>query len=94
MKYNYSLPNPGSSEYEEAEYKGEFKAGKRHGEGTMTWINDGSNYKGIWSNDKRHKGVMEFANGQIYKGGFYNDKLHGLAYLLLNNGVVFHGEFD
>lgn len=49
MKYNYSLPGQGS-ETEEAEYKGNFKAGKRDGYGVMTW-NDGSTFKGVWKGD-------------------------------------------
>ena len=93
MKYNYSLPGNGT-EYEEAEYRGNFKAGKRDGYGTMTW-SDGSTFKGVWKNDMRHEGEMMLSNGHSYRGGFQNDKLHGLAYLLLTNtGVIFHGEFD
>ena len=65
MKYNYSLPGMGS-EYEEAEYVGFFKAGKRHGEGgrlgKMTWLSDGSTFRGTWLNDKRHEGEMVFSN--------------------------------
>lgn len=49
MKYNYSLPGNGS-EFEEAEYKGVFKAGKRDGLGTMTW-SDGAVFNGIWKAD-------------------------------------------
>lgn len=37
MNYNYSLPSMGGGEYEQAEYKGYWKAGKRDGYGTMTW---------------------------------------------------------
>lgn len=91
MKYNYSLPGQGT-EYEEAEYKGNFKAGKRDGYGTMTW-SDGSSFKGLWKSDKRADGEMVMSNGYEYRGGFSDDKLHGLAYLLLNTGVIFHGEF-
>ena len=61
MKYNYSVPGIGQ-EFEEAEYKGYFKAGKRDGFGTMTW-SDGAVYKGIWKNDQRLKGEMILSNG-------------------------------
>jgi len=87
MKYNYSVPGAGS-EYEEAEYKGSFKAGRREGYGVMTWA-DGSVFKGTWKHDKRLKGEMVLSNGDSYRGGFENDKLHGLAYLLMSTGVIF-----
>lgn len=92
MKYNYSLPGV-TSEFEEAEYKGNFKAGKRDGYGTMTW-GDGSKFKGIWVNNMRHEGEMTLSNGYIYRGRFLDDVFHGVAYLLLSSGVVFHGEFE
>ena len=70
IKYNYSLPaSNGTTEFEEAEYKGNFKAGKRDGYGIMTWT-DGSSFKGIWKNDKRHHGEMVLSNGYCFKGGF------------------------
>lgn len=61
MKYNYSLPGNGS-EFEEAEYKGVFKAGKRDGLGTMTW-SDGAVFNGIWKADQRLQGEMILSNG-------------------------------
>jgi hypothetical protein len=47
MKYNYSLPGSNGSEFEEATYEGLWKAGKREGQGTITWV-DGSSFTGIW----------------------------------------------
>lgn len=58
LKYNYSLPashDAHEGEVEVAEYKGNFKAGRRDGYGVMTW-SDGSTFKGIWKNDARHHG--------------------------------------
>jgi hypothetical protein len=45
------------NEYEEATYEGEWKAGKREGQGTLTWA-DGSYFVGKWKNDKRNEGEM------------------------------------
>ena len=48
MKYNYSLPSSheaDAGDVEEAEYRGNFKAGKREGHGVITWP-DGSRFRG------------------------------------------------
>ena len=42
-----------------AKYVGEFKEGKKHGQGTFTWA-DGSKY------------VWEFKDGQMWNGTYYN----------------------
>ena len=60
MKYNQSLPGTGNAlGNEDAEYRGNFKAGKRDGYGMITWP-DGAVFKGIWKNDTRSEGEMIF----------------------------------
>lgn len=76
MKYNYSLPGSNGQEFEEAGYEGYWKAGKREGQGQITWA-DGSTFNGTWKNDMRLEGEMRFQNGNIYQGTFKNDKMHG-----------------
>ena len=93
MNYNYSIPGTKGAEFEQAEYQGNWKAGKRDGYGSMTW-QDGSAFKGIWKSDIRFEGEMIMSNGYRYRGGFRNDKFHGMARLLLTNDVVFEGEFE
>ena len=45
-------------------YVGEFRDGKRNGQGTYTWVS-GDKYVGEWKDDKRHgQGTTIFANGQ------------------------------
>jgi hypothetical protein len=63
MKYVGSLPGPsgGVGDYEEATYDGDWKAGRRDGQGVMRWA-DGSCYRGTWRNDMRHEGEMKMAN--------------------------------
>jgi len=58
MTYKNSIPGstPGV-EYEIAQYKGNFRNGKREGQGKMIW-DGGSVFEGIWKNDQRHKGRM------------------------------------
>jgi len=92
MKYNYSLPGSNGSEFEEATYEGRWKAGKREGEGTITWV-DGSKFTGIWKNDMRHKGEMRFQNGSVYQGSFLNDKMEGPGRLLQASGIIFETTF-
>ena len=42
----------------------------------------------------RHDGEMFMQNGDIYQGGFVNDKMHGLGKLLLTSGDIYEGMFD
>lgn len=93
MKYTYSIPGANGSDYEEATYVGEWRAGKREGYGTMTWY-DGSTFTGLWKNDLRHEGEQRFLDNTLYRGSFVNDKLHGEGKLLFTNGLVFVGTFN
>ena len=98
LKYNYSLPVSHDAEpdqVEEAEYKGGFNAGKRDGFGSMTWT-DGSFFKGQWRCGQRHHGQMLLSGGQwCYRGGFRDDRPHGVdCLLLLATGIVFQGNFN
>jgi hypothetical protein len=47
-----------------AEYVGQWKAGKRHGHGKITWA-DGTNFKGEWVNDERKKGKQTLNDGNV-----------------------------
>ena len=58
----------------------------------MTWV-DGSSFCGAWKYDERHDGEMRFNNGNLYKGTFLKDKLHGEGRLFLVQGVIFEGNF-
>ena len=93
MKYAYSLPGSMGAEFEEATYDGYWKAGKREGQGTITWA-DGSNFCGLWKNDMRLDGDMKMQNGNLYKGTFKNDKIHGYGKLMLTSGIIFEGLFE
>lgn len=69
MKYAYSIPGSMGAEYEEATYEGHWKAGKREGQGTITWA-EGAYFTGLWKNDMRYKGDIKMQNGNIYRGPF------------------------
>jgi 1-phosphatidylinositol-4-phosphate 5-kinase len=49
MRYQTSLEGM-NGDLESGDYKGEWKGGKRHGEGVMKW-DDGSVFEGTWSVD-------------------------------------------
>ena len=77
MTYKTSVysSSPGI-EFEQAQYKGNFRQGKRCGKGKMVW-QDGSVFEGTWHNDERMKGRMIMNNNCVYIGSFKNDKFHG-----------------
>jgi hypothetical protein len=95
MKYVGSLlgPSGGPGDFEEATYDGDWKAGKRDGQGVMRWA-DGSCYRGSWRNDMRHEGEMKMANGNVYIGRFKDDKFNGQSRLLLATGLIYEGSFN
>ena len=56
-------------------YVGEYKDGKRNGEGTMTYA-DGSKYVGQWKDGMRNgQGTMTYADGRVEKGIWKDGKL-------------------
>jgi len=65
------------------EYVGEYKDGKKHGQGTYTWF-DGGIYVGKWKDGKEHgQGTYTWSDGSKYVGeykdgepwnGTYDDK--------------------
>lgn len=67
-----NLWNGVTQSYEEGEYKGRFKAGKRHGKGEMVWL-DGSRFEGEWDKGERKKGRMQMIDGTVYEGEWKGD---------------------
>ena len=61
----------------DCEYQGNFKQGKRDGNGTFTFV-DGRKYKGDFVDGEfSGKGTFFETNGTVYEGDFLNGKLHG-----------------
>ena len=81
-------------------YVGEFRDGKRNGQGTYTWVN-GTKYVGEWKDNKRHgQGTTIFANGQgtwsfpfgyKYTGEYKDDKQHGQGTFIWTDKSKFVG---
>ena len=59
------------------EYVGEYKDGKKHGQGTYTWFDGGINV-GKWKDGKRTgQGTSTYPNGDKYVGEYKNGKRNG-----------------
>ncbi len=74
-------------------YEGNFKDGKKDGDGTMKYAN-GDFYSGKWQNDKKH-GIGKFIwkNGNSHDGEWKDDKLHGQGTYYFSDGYKYIGEF-
>ena len=55
-------------------YEGEFMDGKRNGQGTYTWTDEGK-YEGKWKDGKSHgQGTFTFSDGNKGVGEFRDNK--------------------
>eukprot|EP00879_Flechtneria_rotunda_P021841 GHRR01023031.1.p1 GENE.GHRR01023031.1~~GHRR01023031.1.p1 ORF type:complete len:297 (+),score=88.70 GHRR01023031.1:909-1799(+) len=55
-------------------YFGQFKDGKRHGEGSL-WYSSGARYEGEWEHDRKQgHGVYGFEDGSVFAGQFAADR--------------------
>ena len=93
----------GTQDYDQgkSKYVGEFKNGKRHGQGTFTWI-DGSKYVGEFKKGKRHgQGTRTWSacyrpcgkNEKEYVGEFKGGLAHGQGTETYENGYKYVGGF-
>jgi len=82
-----------------AHYRGEFKAGRKHGKGVKTWPN-GDRYEGDFVDDRREGtgmyvwGRSSAWSGQRYTGGFANDRRNGHGVYDWPNGDRAAGLWD
>ncbi|MEM1054584.1 MAG: PDZ domain-containing protein [Bacteroidota bacterium] len=77
-----------------ATYEGEWRGGKRHGQGTLTEHGPGaSTFVGEWANDSRVRGRETTALGSIYEGEYANDRYHGRGAMTYTTGTTFVGDW-
>jgi hypothetical protein len=79
-------------------YVGEWRDGKRTGQGTITWGPKsewaGEKYVGEWSDNKRTgQGTYTWPNGDKYVGEFRDDKQIGQGTYTFANGDKYVGEY-
>jgi len=78
-------------------YVGEWKDGKKHGQGTYTsgkGVGEGDKYVGEFKSNKYHgQGMYTYSNGDKYVGEYKDDKEHGQGTFTWSNGNKYMGEF-
>jgi len=83
---SYTFPNGG-------EYVGEWRDGKRHGQGTHTWP-DGTRYVGEFRDEKYHgQGTYTWRDGTKYVGEFRDHKKNGQGTYTWADGRKYVGEY-
>ena len=78
--------------YSSQKYIGEFKDGKRHGQGALN-LPLGIVLKGTWRNDQIVAGTATFSDGTRYTGSWEFGYRHGKGELLYPDGRKYIGEF-
>jgi hypothetical protein len=77
-------------------YEGEWKNGKRDGQGNLTYSN-GSKYTGGWKNNRMHgQGIKIYASDHLYKkyiGEWINGNKHGKGTIIYSDGGQYAGDW-
>lgn len=82
-----------TKEYSDGTYKGNFRNGKMHGQGTMIF-NNGNKYVGNFVEGHMcGKGTFTYSNGDKYTGEFKEDNMNGRGKLTFANGGLYQGSF-
>ena len=82
-----------------AEYRGEFRAGRKHGKGVKTWPT-GDRYEGDFVDDRK-EGIGKYlwsprgaSAGESYFGAYLNDRRHGEGVYAWPSGDRYSGPWE
>jgi hypothetical protein len=81
----------------QAVYKGEFKAGRKHGKGVKSWPSTGDVYEGEFAEDRKagtgtyQWGARSSSPGERYSGGYIADRRQGYGIYEWPNGDRYAG---
>jgi hypothetical protein len=79
--------------YDNGEYIGEFKNGKRHGCGRYEWKN-GNYYDGSWKYGNREGyGRFDWSDGAYYVGNYKHSKMSGYGEEYFSDGGYYKGNY-
>ena len=74
-------------------FAGEYKDGKRKGQGTVTFAN-GDKYVGEWKDDKANgQGAVTYPSGDKYIGEWKDNRFNGQGIYTFANGIKYVGEW-
>ena len=74
-------------------YEGEWKDGKRHGQGKFTYAS-GDTYEGEWKDGNEHgQGRLTYPNGYTYEGEYKDGYQHGQGKYTDADGSTYEGEW-
>ena len=83
-----------------AQYKGGFKAGRKHGKGAKIWPSSGDRYEGDFIDDRK-EGVGAYTwgprsvwAGEKYSGNYLNDRRNGYGVYEWPNGDRYAGAWE
>jgi hypothetical protein len=81
-----------------AQYRGAFRAGRKHGSGVKIWPN-GDRYEGEFANDAKHgAGAYTWGRGpwagERYEGAYVRDRRHGFGSYRWQTGDVYAGPWE
>ena len=75
-------------------YSGQWKNGKKHGQGTYVFNATGMKYVGEWVENRFLSGKWLYPNGTYFEGAFQNNKPKGRGKWVLANGNTVDGDYD
>ena len=74
-------------------YEGDWKRGKKHGQGAY-YFSGGDKYEGEWKDGKKHgQGAYFFSEGDRFEGNWEYDEVHGNGIYVYPSGERFSGEW-